>query len=185
MRFPCSEGPREKQATGPALNVWASLEGMPKPSKQGMRVVISSIVNEMGPAARQQGAAMRAGTSSSSTDGSVPATTSACSLLTLNPGLYNHRSPPLMTYGYSISGLPCARVASASAATSVLEAAGAKSFPTTYSIWLKPAVPAVSEPFGGSGCCCSCGVSVDAWGLLLLEGLAGGWRYVTACSCLH
>lgn len=151
MRFPCKEGPREKLATGPALNIWASFDGVPKPTQHGM------IVNEMGPAQRQSikpssniAATAAAATTMNSNNSSTYAMTGAaagaagCNLLTLNPGLYFHRNPPVYTYGYVVSGLPCQKAASASAVTSMLESAGATSFATTYSLWLKPAVPAVS-----------------------------------------
>jgi hypothetical protein len=82
--------------------------------------------------------------STGSSDTSAAAQVGACSFLTLNPGLYFHRAPPMFTYGYAVSGVPCERAASALAATNALDRAGAKTFPTTYSLWLKPSLPAVS-----------------------------------------
>lgn len=251
LRFPCREEPRLKQASGPALNVWGSFEGIPQPSRQGV------IVNEAAPAKKQSlhaaklaGAAagadgyvvtgpegyvvsakkagratpdgyvvsaqqagspdgyvvsgkdgyvvsgnkdgyvvsnakdgyivsaQNAGSKdgyivSGNKDGYVVSTQSAggyvvstagsvngtgvaqvgaCSFLTLNPGLYYHKSPPMLTYGYAVSGVPCERAASALAVTGALDRAGAKTFPTTYSLWLKPTLPAVSVVLSGSTC---------------------------------
>jgi hypothetical protein len=257
LRFPCKEEPRQKQASGPALNVWGSFDGVPEPTRRGV------IVNEAAPAKKQSlhaakltgadgyvvtnpegyvvssTAARKAGSSSSSSpdgyvvsgnkdgyvvsgskdeyvvstqragsssspdgyvvsstnpegyvvsssstrksgspdgyvvsgskdgyvvstqnaggyvvsstgaaaaaNGSAPAQVGACSFLTLNPGLYYHKSPPMLTYGYAVSGVPCERAASAAAVTGALDRAGAKTFPTTYSLWLKPSLPAVSQ----------------------------------------
>lgn len=133
VRFPCKEEARLKQdATGPALNVWGSFEGAPQPSKAGM------IVNEAAPAQRQ---AMQA---SKTANGISTARNNGCSFLTVNPGLYFHKSPPMFTYGYVVSGVPCEAAASALAVTSALQRSGGRTFPTTYSLWLKPTLPSVS-----------------------------------------
>lgn len=253
LRFPCKEEPRLKQASGPALNVWGSFDGIPEPTRHGV------IVNEAAPAKKQSlhaakltGAdgyivtkpegyvvsstkktsspdgyvvssskdgyvvsgskdgyvvsTQRAGSSpdgyvvsnpegyvvsstrkagspdgyvvsgskdgyvvsgskdgyvvstqnaggyvvssTGAANGSAPAQVGACSFLTLNPGLYYHKSPPMLTYGYAVSGVPCERAASAAAVTGALDRAGAKTFPTTYSLWLKPTLPAVSQQRG-------------------------------------
>jgi hypothetical protein len=254
LRFPCKEEPRLKQASGPALNVWGSFEGIPQPSKAGVIVTESAPVKKQslhaaklsgangyvvtsaegvvasankaaspngyvvsaqgagnkpdgyvvsgqhagspngyvisaqgakpdgyvvsargskpdGYVVSTQGAGSNAdgyvvssqhagspngyvvstqsaggyvvsGASASNT--STAAQVGACSFLTLNPGLYFHRAPPMFTYGYAVSGVPCERAASALAATNALDRAGAKTFPTTYSLWLKPSLPAVS-----------------------------------------
>lgn len=160
LRFPCQEEARLKQAAGPALNVWGSFDGVPQPTRTGI------IVNEAAPAAaRRQSAtvhasaaklvdAAAAGDANNSANATQPATNGTapikgnCSFLTVSPGLYFHRSPPMFTYGYVVSGLPCQQAASALATTQALEkAGGARTFATTYSMWLKPTLPAVS-------CCC-------------------------------
>lgn len=294
LRFPCKEEPRLKQASGPALNVWGSFDGIPQPTKHGMIVtesapvktaaaqprraaklidsradgyvvsssgshnpggyvvsgsgsstpsgyVVSSSSNPNGYVVSSTGAGSsssspagpiviatnNAGTSDgyvvssagantpagyvvSTTDANAPAgyvvsttdakapagyvvssnggnapagyvvstagvnssvtSSGACSFLTLNPGLYYHKSPPMFTYGYVVSGVPCDRAASALAATTELNKAGAKTFPTTYSLWLKPSLPAVS-------------------GCVYVLGLFGGvshlqWRSPTATVAL-
>jgi hypothetical protein len=220
LRFPCTEEPRQKQASGPALNLWGSFDGIPTPTRSGV------VVTEAGAAPAKHslhatklsghsasrtsatnpngyvvsgtsGAATPAGYVVSSTNSGAaapegyvvsgaapngyvvsntdtPATTAgyvvsgtpastsgyvvsstnantssssgtgACSFLTINPGLYYHKTPPMFTYGYVVSGVPCERAQSALAATTALERAGARTFPTTYSLWMKPTLPAVS-----------------------------------------
>lgn len=149
VRFPCKEEARLKQdATGPALNVWGSFEGAPQPSKAGM------IVNEAAPAQRQ---AMQA---SKTANGISTARNNGCSFLTVNPGLYFHKSPPMFTYGYVVSGVPCEAAASALAVTSALQRSGGRTFPTTYSLWLKPTLPSPPEGMSTEPQSCNLVVSV-------------------------
>jgi hypothetical protein len=111
--------------------------------------------------------------SSTSANTSSSSTVGACSFLTLNPGLYYHKSPPMFTYGYVVSGVPCERAASALAATSALERQGARTFPTTYSLWMKPTLPAVSvlpAMVHSAGCVLPVGPhSLDSLAMLLFK----------------